>query len=120
MRILAFILLLAGSAAMADDLEVRAQDMEQRLMCPTCQGQSLFDSDSDMAQAMRLYIREELATGRAEDEIIQELVTHYGEGILLSPPLRGLGWFLWLMPVLFLLIGGLLFRAGLRREKPEL
>jgi cytochrome c-type biogenesis protein CcmH/NrfF len=86
----------------------QAQQVEQvaaTLRCPTCQGLSVADSPSKVAGSMRDIISEQLAAGRTSSEIQTWFVDRYGEWILLSPPPSGLGWAVWLLPVVALVVG---------------
>ncbi len=64
---------------------------------------------------MRALIREKLAAGDPPDQIIAYFVSRYGEWILLEPPRRGLGWFVWIAPMAALFLGGVLAARFLRR-----
>jgi cytochrome c-type biogenesis protein CcmH len=94
-----------GSPAASTSLQDRTQAVAQQLRCLVCQGESVADSPSDLASAMRKLIRAQLAQGRSADEIKTYLVARYGDRILLAPPASGIGGFAWLAPPL-LLLGG--------------
>ncbi len=86
------------------------------LMCPVCQGQSVGESNSNLAHDMRDIIRKQLEEGKSKDEILAYFVNSYGETILASPPPKGINWLLWLLPGAAIILAGFgitmfLFRA---------
>lgn len=90
--------------------EAQAQELFHDLRCVVCEGQSLAESDAVFAQQMRREIREQLQNGDSPQAIKDYFVARYGAQILQSPPLAANTYFLWAMPVLFLLIGAWLMR----------
>jgi cytochrome c-type biogenesis protein CcmH len=88
------------------------------LLCPACQGESVAQSQSPMAAAMRDTIAQQLAAGRSPDQVRQWFVDRYGAQILTDPPHGGLGVLLWLIPAAALLILAVLFARVLRRRAP--
>ncbi|MCH8014277.1 MAG: cytochrome c-type biogenesis protein CcmH, partial [Candidatus Dadabacteria bacterium] len=77
------------------------------LMCPVCQGQSVGESNSNLAHDMRDIIRKQLEDGKSREEILAYFVNSYGESILASPPPKGINWLLWLLPGIAIVFGGL-------------
>ena len=100
--------LLAVGIAAAKDPEARAQAIAAQLRCPVCQNESVADSPSALAAQMRTLIREKVATGETDQQIVDYFVSKYGEWILLEPPRRGLLWIVWLAPAVALLGGAVL------------
>lgn len=94
-----------GSAA--ESLDDRVNEVAHLLMCPVCQGQSVAESNSNLAQDMRQIIRKQLEEGKSKEEVIAYFVNRYGETILASPPPRGVNWLLWVLPGLAIIFGGL-------------
>lgn len=89
------------------------------LRCPTCQGLSVADSPSKVAQSMRDIIREQIDAGRTPDEVRAFFVDRYGPWLLLAPPAAGLGALVWLLPVAAVASGsGLALVFGRRRGGP--
>ncbi|WP_336287918.1 MULTISPECIES: cytochrome c-type biogenesis protein [unclassified Bartonella] len=86
-------------------LESRARDISSHLRCPVCQNQSIDDSDASLARDLRLLIRERLKMGDSNQEVTDFLVERYGEFILLKPPFNKTTWFLWLSPLIIMIIG---------------
>src|SRR5579863_178058 len=87
-------------------LDQRVTDVASQLKCPICQGESVADSPSTLAQGMRAVIRQQLQSGRSEQQVIQYFVNSYGEQIVWSPPWQGFTLLAWLVPIA-LLLGGL-------------
>ena len=83
----------------------RAHDLASSVMCPTCAGQSVADSDSSAARGVRTYIDESIAAGASDDEIRDELAARFGERILLTPGRSGLAGLVWVLPVAALVAG---------------
>lgn len=90
----------------ADTLEDQIADISGELMCPVCEGQSVAESNAQLARDMRAVIKTKLLEGNSREEIIDYFVASYGETILASPPPRGFSAILWLLPILSVLIGG--------------
>ncbi|MER3399065.1 MAG: cytochrome c-type biogenesis protein CcmH [Chloroflexota bacterium] len=110
------------SPALADDLDDRARAIAKKLQCPVCQTISVADSPSDLAAQMRAIIRQKLAEGWTEEQIINYFVERYGDGVLLEPPRQGFGLLAWVGPAVGVLLGlGIIFGAvrAWRRTRPE-
>ncbi|MFM7630757.1 MAG: cytochrome c-type biogenesis protein [Alphaproteobacteria bacterium] len=86
-------------------LEARAIALEKTLRCPVCQGEPLSESQSQMAQAMRTFIRESLKNGKDETEVRTLLENRYGTDLSLVPPLKTQTAVLWAGPFFILLPG---------------
>ena len=80
--------------------------ISKNLRCLICQGQSVFDSDSDFAVSMKIFISQKIDEGYLEDEIYSLLVKKYGQWIVYDPGLSKNTFLLWLIPILLLLLGG--------------
>lgn len=88
------------------DLEDRTTAVASTLRCPVCQGESIQDSPSQLAQDMRALVREQLRAGKTPEEVRAYFVGRYGEWILLEPKMTGLNVLLYVFPVA-LVLGGL-------------
>lgn len=88
------------------ELEARTTAVASTLRCPVCQGESIQDSPSELAQEMRALVRDRLRAGESPEEIKAYFVSRYGEWILLEPRMRGFNVLLYAFPVL-LVVGGL-------------
>jgi cytochrome c-type biogenesis protein CcmH len=98
--------------------EARARDMSRELRCMVCQNQSIDDSEAPLARDLRLLVRERIAAGDSDAQVIDFLVVRYGEFVLLKPRLNSHTWLLWFLTPLALAIGGIaLWMQGRRRAR---
>ncbi|EJF81561.1 Cytochrome c-type biogenesis protein CcmH precursor [Candidatus Bartonella washoeensis] len=100
-------------------LELRAREISLHLRCPVCQNQSIDDSNAALARDLRLLIRERLKMGESNQQVIDFLVGRYGGFILLKPPFNKTTWFLWLSPLIIIIIGTAIIFFQIRRYKHE-
>ena len=98
-------------------LEARARVLGQELRCLVCQNQSIDDSSADLAHDLRLLVRERLAAGDSDDQVLAYLTSRYGDYVLLRPPLKPTTWVLWFGPPALLLVGALALLAAWRRRR---
>jgi cytochrome c-type biogenesis protein CcmH len=103
-----------GQPLSAGALEARTREVAALLRCPVCQGLSVADSPATMAQRMKDEVREMLAAGYDQEQILTYFERSYGEFVRLKPPLRGVNWLVWLAPGLGLALGLLLVSWALR------
>ena len=82
--------------------ESRARDLSRELRCMVCQNQSIDDSEAPLARDLRLLVRERIAAGDSDAQVIDFLVARYGEFVLLKPRLERHTLLLWLLPPLAL------------------
>ncbi|WP_245308904.1 cytochrome c-type biogenesis protein [Aurantimonas sp. 22II-16-19i] len=107
-------------------LEARARKLSEGLRCLVCQNESIDDSNADLAKDLRLLVRARLEAGDTDTEVIDYLVSRYGEFVLLRPRLDWLNLALWATPLVVLFGGAVLAVAtvaGRRRRRqapPEL
>lgn len=99
--------------------EAEAKALMESLRCLVCQGQSIADSDAEMAQDMRALVRRRIADGEEPEEIRNWLVDRYGRWITYDPPIDSVTWPLWLLPILLLGIGLWLARGRFRTGKRD-
>jgi cytochrome c-type biogenesis protein CcmH len=97
-------------------LESRARDLSAELRCMVCQNQSIDDSNADLAKDLRLLVRERLVAGDSDREVLDYLVSRYGEFVLMRPRLSWQTAALWSLPALLLLAGGGFLVAQARRR----
>lgn len=131
MKCFALLLLLLASPALADSRmgaaplanvqltdarqEQQARALMETIRCLVCQGQSIADSDAEMAGDMRSLIRERIQKGERPEAIRSWLIQRYGDWVTYEPPLSVTTIFLWGLPVLLLMLGGGLALGRIRR-----
>ncbi|TCH96809.1 cytochrome c-type biogenesis protein CcmH [Roseococcus sp. SYP-B2431] len=97
--------------------EARAREIGRELRCLVCQNQSIEDSEAELARDLRRIVREQVARGASDEEVVRFVHDRYGDFVLLRPPVRLATLLLWATPVLALL-GGLFAIWRLRRRQP--
>ena len=85
--------------------ELRARNISKNIRCMICQNQSIDESEAPLAKDLRILIRNKIKSGKSDKEIYDFLTNRYGDFILLKPAFKLNTLALWLLPVLFLLIG---------------
>jgi len=95
--------------------EAQAQALMDQLRCLVCQGQSIADSDAELAGDMRDLVRRRIAAGEKPAEIRSWLIQRYGTWISYKPTAEPAAWPLWLAPLALLIVGALLIRRRIRR-----
>jgi cytochrome c-type biogenesis protein CcmH len=117
-------MLLAGGAPAAQAagpapdpaLEQRVTHLAEELRCLVCQNQTIADSQAPLAIDLKNQMREKLAQGLPERDVIEFMVQRYGDFVLYRPPLKPRTWLLWFGPFLLLGFGLLLLLMTLRRQ----
>jgi cytochrome c-type biogenesis protein CcmH len=97
--------------------EASAKALMETLRCVVCQGQSIADSDAQMAGDMRALVRGRIAAGDTPTQVRDWLIARYGDYITYDPPLSATTWPLWLAPALLLLAGAWIARTSFRRRR---
>jgi cytochrome c-type biogenesis protein CcmH len=87
-------------------MEARARNLQRQLRCLVCQGESIDESNADLAADLRHLVRAQMAAGKSDKQIEDFLVARYGDFILMKPPVQSDTWLLWLAPFLVLGAGG--------------
>jgi len=103
--------------AQSSDTEQRARDIGAQLRCVVCQNQSIEESDAPLAGDMRRLVRQQLATGASDAEVISHIRESYGDYVLLKPPVQSNTLALWFLPALLVL--GSLFWFTTRARRPQ-
>ena len=96
-------------------LEATTTALASELRCPVCQGNSIQDSPSELAQQMRNLIRDQLRAGKTPDEVRAYFVDKYGEWILLAPKAQGLNLIVYAVPFAAILLGGFVVWRTVRK-----
>jgi len=100
----------------------RAVKLADKLRCLVCQNQTIADSNAELANDLRGQIREQIAAGRTDDEILAYMVQRYGDFVLYQPPFKMTTVLLWTGPALLVIVGAFVLVRNLRRrqigEKP--
>lgn len=99
--------------------EAKAQALMGELRCLVCQGQSIADSDAELAGDMRDLVRRRIAAGEEPSAIRSWLIQRYGTWISYKPTSEPAAWPLWLAPLALLLVGGWLIRHRIKRRWPR-
>lgn len=97
--------------------EVAAKNLMAELRCLVCQGQSIADSDAELAGDMRAMVRERIAAGELPKEIRRWLIERYGDWVTFAPPVKPLTWPLWAAPLFLLVVGAALAARRLRARR---
>lgn len=98
-------------------LEQRARELSTELRCMVCQNQSIDDSDAELARDLRVLVRERLVAGDTNAQVIDFVVSRYGEFVLLKPEFNPRNAVLWATPAILLGIGGVVLLYTVRRRR---
>ena len=101
--IFSFIFSFNYSNADNEDIKIK---ITKNLRCLICQGQSIYDSDSEFANSLKILVSQKIADGQNEEQIYGYLQEKYGQWILYDPKFNKNTYFLWLLPILMFIIGG--------------
>ena len=102
-----FLLLAFSKSSFSNDQKLENK-INKNLRCLICQGQSIYDSQSDFAESMKLVVKQKIESGMSEEEIYSFFKIQYGEWILYYPQLNTKNFALWLLPILVFLVGGII------------
>ena len=104
-----------ASAPADSALDAATRSLSSQLRCPVCQGLSVQDSPSELAQQMRDVVRQQLQDGKTPDQIKDYFVARYGQWILMAPPAAGFNWLVYSLPGVVLLFGIVFLVVMVRR-----
>ena len=98
----------------------RSVKLSEKLRCLVCQNQSIAESNAELALDLRRQIREQIAAGKTDDQIVEYMVARYGDFVLYEPPVKPTTALLWAGPALLLVVGfaGLALLVRARRAEP--
>jgi cytochrome c-type biogenesis protein CcmH len=94
-----------GSPVSGALLDQRTNETSGLLRCPVCQGMSIADSPSEMAVNMKHQVRELIARGYTQEQILRYFERSYGQFVLLKPKFQGVNTLVWILPILALAVG---------------
>ena len=97
--------------------EQRAEAIGRQLRCPVCKTESIEESDADFTRDLRKVVREQVAAGKTNQQVLDFMHDRYGDFILLRPPFSPSTWALWLAPPALLILGGILALSVARRRR---
>ena len=116
--ILIFIIINFGNAnSIENSNEELRNKISKNIRCLICQGQSIFDSQSNFANSMKLVIKQKLNEGYTEEQIYELLKDQYGQWIVYDPEFNKKTFILWTLPILLFLIGGVIIGRKLIVKK---
>ena len=101
-----FLLVSFSKSSFSDNL-ILENRINKNLRCLICQGQSIYDSQSDFAESMKLVVKQKIKAGMSEEDIYSFFKIQYGEWILYDPQFNTKNFALWLLPILIFLAGGI-------------
>jgi cytochrome c-type biogenesis protein CcmH len=97
--------------------EAQAQALMQELRCLVCQGQSIADSDAELAGDMRDLVRRRIAAGEKPEHIRAWLIERYGDWVSYRPSTAPIAWPLWAAPLILLIFGAVIVAGRLKRKR---
>ena len=104
-----------GTPLSGEALDRRTADIAKLLRCPVCQGLAVADSPAIMALNMREQVRELLARGYTEEQVLSYFEQSYGQFVLLKPKFQGVNALVWLLPVAALILGAVIVLVKVRK-----
>jgi len=116
------VILMAGTAFAVEPqemlkdpaLEARAREVSKGLRCVQCQNETIDESHAEIARDMRILVRERITAGDTNQQILDYMVSRYGDYVLLKPRFMGSTLILWFGPLIVLVIGGFVVASRLR------
>tara|TARA_B110000196_G_C20576430_1_gene399903 strand:+ start:25 stop:396 length:372 start_codon:yes stop_codon:yes gene_type:complete len=103
--------------AIEQNSEILKNKILKNIRCLICQGQSVYDSQSDFAMSMKLVIDQKITEGLSENEIYDYLKNQYGQWIIYDPELNKNTYILWILPIFLFLCGGVIILRKLNIQK---
>ena len=100
----------------ADEINLHTK-ITKNLRCLICQGQSVYDSDSEFANSLKILVKKKIDNGATEKQIYKFLKDKYGEWIIFEPKFNKNTFLLWVLPILLFLVGGFLILRNFKVAK---
>ena len=116
--LISFIILNTKSICFAENTKLQLE-IYKNLRCLVCQGQSIADSNSDFAQTLKLVVKAKISEGKSKQEIYDFLSNKYGEWIVYKPKFNSSNFLLWILPYLFLILGGIIIFVLLKKNRDQ-
>ena len=104
--LLVFFCFISNNLSASDKYSDQENKIFKNLRCLICQGQSIYDSQSDFSESMKIVVRKNLQEGMSEKEIYNSLKNKYGEWVLYDPQVNKGTYLLWSLPLILFLLGG--------------
>ncbi len=99
--------------SISNSTQNQVSEISKELMCPVCRGQTVAESNSDLANDFRNVIKNKLLEGKSKEEILDYFTSRYGDSVLASPPAKGFRLLIWLLPLVVLILGFILLSSFL-------
>ena len=106
--LISFFILSFQKLSIANNISSEVDKISKNLRCLICQGQSVYDSQSDFALSMKILISKKIKEGKSEKQIYEYLINQYGEWIVYDPEFNKKNLILWSFPLILFIFGGLL------------
>jgi len=116
--LISFIILNTKNICFAENTKLQLE-IYKNLRCLVCQGQSIADSNSDFAQTLKLVVKAKISEGKSKQEIYDFLSNKYGEWIVYKPKFNSSNFLLWILPYLFLILGGIIIFVLLKKNRDQ-
>ena len=116
LKLLLIIFFLFSTNTLKADNEVLQNKITKNLRCLICQGQSVYDSDSEFANSLKIVVNNKINEGLSEKQIYSYFQSKYGEWILYDPLFNKNTYFLWLLPLLIFFIGGAIVFKNFKKK----
>ena len=121
LKILSIIFLIIGISPLKSDEknETLKNKILKNVRCLICQGQSVYDSESDFALSIKLIVDKKINKGSSEDQVYEFLRKKYGDWITYDPKFNKNTYILWLLPILLFLFGGAIIYKKILKKNNE-
>ena len=116
-----FLIIFLSFGFIQSQSEEKNNDLKNKILknirCLICQGQSVYDSESDFASSIKLIVNKKINEEMSEDQVYKFLIEKYGDWIIYEPTLNKNTYVLWLLPLLLFLLGGAIMIKNLKFKK---
>jgi cytochrome c-type biogenesis protein CcmH len=112
-----FVLFFSFSSYANESIDNKVKKLTLELRCMTCQNQSVYDSDSDYSEDIKIFVKEKFEEGLTEKEIKKNLTERYGEYILFKPYFNSKNLFLWLFPFILVILSMIILLKNSTKTK---